>query len=81
MEEKLYELMDWREIEAVVYSEEKNPGKILGPKVTEDGILIQCFFPGKDAVRIRAGRKIYEMVQEDEAGYFAVLIPGKRIPD
>ena len=27
MEEKLYELMDWREIEAVVYSEEKNPGK------------------------------------------------------
>ena len=81
MEEKLYELMDWREIEAVVYSEEKNPGKLLGPKVTEDGILIQCFFPGKDAVRIRAGRKIYEMVQEDEAGYFAVLIPGKRIPD
>ena len=81
MEEKLYELMDWREIEAVVYSEEKNPGKILGPKVTEDGILIQCFFPGKDAVRIRAGRKIYEMVQEDEAGYFAVLIPGKQIPD
>lgn len=43
MSDKLYEYMDWPEIEAVVYSEESEPRKILGPRVTEDGILIQSF--------------------------------------
>ena len=42
MEEKLYDYMDWAEIEAVVYSEENHPRDILGPRVTEDGILIQA---------------------------------------
>ena len=46
MEEKLYDYMDWAEIEAVVYSEENHPRDILGPRVTEDGILIQAFLPG-----------------------------------
>ena len=31
MEEKLYDYMDWAEIEAVVYSEENHPRDILGP--------------------------------------------------
>ena len=44
MEDKLYDLMDWAEIEAVVYSEEAHPRSILGPRVTADGVLIQCFF-------------------------------------
>ena len=47
MSDKLYELMDWPEIEAVVYSEEYAPREILGPHVTGDGVLIQCFFPGR----------------------------------
>ncbi len=46
MSDKLYELMDWPEIEAVVYSEEYAPREILGPHVTGDGVLVQCFFPG-----------------------------------
>ena len=41
MSEKLYNMMDWPEIEAVVYSEENEPKKILGPRVTPEGILIQ----------------------------------------
>ena len=32
MEDKLYDLMDWAEIEAVQYSEEKYPKNILGPR-------------------------------------------------
>ena len=35
MEEKLYNLMDWAAIEALVYSEEDNPHSILGPHITE----------------------------------------------
>lgn len=44
MSDKLYELMDWPEIEAVVYSEENSPRKILGPRATDNGVLVQCFF-------------------------------------
>ena len=82
MSDKLYELMDWPEIEAVVYSEESEPRRILGPRVTEDGILIQCFVPGAVQARIllTKEKETYDMVMEDEAGFFAVLIPGNKIP-
>lgn len=82
MSEKLYEMMDWPEIEAVVYSEESEPKKILGPRVTPEGILIQCFLPEARQVKVvlTKGKEEYEMEQEDEAGYFAVLIPGDKIP-
>ena len=74
--------MDWAEIEAVVYSEENHPRDILGPRVTEDGILIQAFFPGATRAAVHTIRdgKQTEMVCEDEAGFFAVLLPGKKIP-
>ena len=35
MDSKLYEVMNWPRIEAVVYSEEDNPAEILGPHVVE----------------------------------------------
>ena len=53
MSDKLYDLMDWPEIEAVVYSEEYAPREILGPHVTGDGVLVQCFFPGADKVTVK----------------------------
>ncbi|MGN0400466.1 MAG: 1,4-alpha-glucan branching protein GlgB [Blautia sp.] len=80
MSDKLYEMMDWPEIEAVVYSEESEPCKILGPHMTDQGVLIQSFLPGAAKASVIAGRKTYEMELEDEAGYYAVLIPGKKIP-
>ena len=80
MSDKLYEMMDWAEIEAVVYSEESEPKKILGPRVTEDGILIQCFLPGAQKVKVLLGRgkQDCDMVMQDEAGFFAVLLPGRK---
>lgn len=82
MSDKLYEMMDWPEIEAVVYSEESEPKKLLGPRVTPEGILIQCFLPDARQVKVvlTKGKEEYEMEQQDEAGYFAVLIPGDKIP-
>jgi 1,4-alpha-glucan branching enzyme len=82
MDEKLYNLMDWAGIEAIVYSEDDHPEKLLGPHVTDDGILIQAFFPGASGASVRTGNgKTYPMELEDEAGFFAVLVPGKRIPE
>ena len=82
MNDKLYDFMDWAEIEAVVYSEEDHPKRILGPRVTEEGVLIQCFLPGEKKVYVKTlkDNQLYEMVQEDESGFFAVFLDRKRIP-
>ena len=81
MSKTVYDYMDWPEIEAVVYGEETAPRDVMGPRLTPDGVLIQGFFPEARAAAVVIGRKKYEMELEDEAGYYAVLIPGRRIPD
>lgn len=81
VDEKLYDLCDWAEIEAIVYSEHDNPHHILGAHVTDDGILINAFFPGAKNVDVKTGTKKVPMELADEEGFFAVLINGKKIPD
>ena len=80
--DKLYELMDWAEIEAVVFAEEDHPRDILGARVTPQGVLIQAFFPGEEdvSVHVLPGKKMYPMEKQDEEGFFAVLLKGRRIP-
>ena len=80
MNEKLYEYMDWPRIEGIVYGEEASPKDVMSPRLTPDGVLVQGFFPGAKSAEVLAGRKAYPMEQEDEAGYFAVLIPARKIP-
>ncbi len=81
MDKKLYELMDWPEIEALVYSECQEPKAILGPHLTDEGILIQAFLPTASRIDVvtKAGKR-YPMEMADEAGFFAVLAPGRKIP-
>ena len=81
MADKAYEYMDWPRIEAIVYGEEASPRDVMQPRVTEDGVLIQGFFPGADVAEVVVGEKSYPMILEDEAGYYAVMLPLKRIPE
>ena len=79
MEQNLYDLMDWAGIEELVYSEASNPHAMLGPHLTESGLLIQALIPTAEEVVVKiasTGRK-YPMELADEAGFFAVLIPRK----
>lgn len=81
MDKKLYDLMDWAEIETIVYSEHDHPEHILGPHKIKGGILTQAFFPGARSVfvkRLKDG-KLFSMEEADEAGFFAVLVPGRKI--
>ena len=82
MDGKLYDLMNWPRIEALVYSEEDEPQEILGPHKVAGGILIQAFLPTamKVTVAVKDG-KTYPMEQADENGFYAVLLPGKTIPE
>ena len=78
MTKKLYKLMDWAEIEAVVYSEEDEPHKILGAHRVAGGLLIQAFFPDVKkvyaVVKVGNDYKEYQMELADEEGFYAVHI-------
>ena len=81
MEQKLYDLMDWAGIEELVYSESSNPHAMLGPHLTEEGLLIQALIPtaAEISVKISTTGKKFPMELADEAGFFAALIPRKSI--
>lgn len=83
MKDKLYKLMNWPEIEAIIYSEEDNPHKLLGPHTVGSSTLLQTFLPGACQVTVVIGETGKEVKMElaDEAGYFAALIPGKGVTD
>ncbi|MBR0172775.1 MAG: 1,4-alpha-glucan branching enzyme [Lachnospiraceae bacterium] len=79
MNNKLYKLMNWPEIEEIVYSDGSDPHRILGAHKVGASLLIQAFRPDAQKVDVivdPAGRKKrYEMELADEEGFFAVLIP------
>lgn len=81
MNEKVYGYMDWPRIEGIIYAEEASPKDVMGPRMTPDGVLIQGFFPDAESSSVKVGNKLYEMEKEEEAGYFAVLIPARKIPE
>lgn len=67
-------------MKGVVYSECDEPMELLGGRICKDGFLIQTFAP--DAVemnvRVDGRKKLYPMEKMDEAGFFAVLLPGRK---
>lgn len=81
MSKTVYDYMNWAGIEAIVYGEETAPRDVMGPRLTPDGVLIQGFFPEAKSAAVAVGNKKYEMELEDEAGYYAVLVPGRKIPE
>ena len=86
MTNKVYKLMNWPEIEAIIYSECDNPHELLGPHKSGSQTLVQAFFPGaKEVVMHWAEKKApfeesIQMELADEDGYFATLVPAKEIP-
>lgn len=79
MNNKLYKLMNWPEIESVIYSESDHPHEILGAHPAGVNTLVQAFLPGAKSVILqnKKDKKSYEMEMADEEGFFAVLVPGK----
>ncbi len=84
MTDKAYQYINWAQIEGLIYSEERHPKAILAPRAVKEGILYQCFLPGvKDVYlkELRNGRpngRSHKMIMEDEIGYFACILPGKK---
>lgn len=49
--------------------------------MTEAGVLVQAFIPGAAAVTVKlaANGEEYPMELQDDAGFFAVLVPGQEV--
>jgi 1,4-alpha-glucan branching enzyme len=83
MTQKLYKIMNWSQVEEIVYSESDRPHEILGPHKVGTQILLQAFFPGAVQVNLCLPKKADEPSQKvpmeaaDEEGFFALLLPGK----
>lgn len=79
MKDKLYKMMNWPQIEAIVYGEEGNPQTILGRHYVSTYTLYQTFIPSAKSVTLSISddKKSYPMELADEAGFFAIAIVGK----
>lgn len=79
MDDKLYGLMNWPEIEGIEYCDQDAPNKVLGPHLTAEGLLVQTFIPDAKSVKVNLTtvKKSYTMEKMDEAGFYAVLIDSK----
>ena len=96
MTNKLYKLMNWPQIEEIIYSESDNPHELLGPHKSGTQTLLQAYFPGAASVEVKwkgkgsttgkasgseaLWKKNFPMELADEDGYFAALIPAKELP-
>lgn len=75
MTKKLYKLMNWADIEGIVYSEEDNPHRILGAHPSGLNTLVQFFYPGAVKATVVTEKSTYKMEMADEEGFFAALLP------
>lgn len=75
--DKLYKMMNWRNIEGIVYSDISDPMSVLGVKQLKDGRLVGAFVPGavNVSVKVDGVKKLYPMELMDEEGYYAVILP------
>ncbi len=80
MNKNLYGLMNWPEIEGIVYADCDRPKELLGAHVTAKGLLIQVMRPDAVSVRLHVdGRKTaVNMEKVDETGFFAALVSSKK---
>ena len=70
--DKLYSLMNWRNIEGVVYSDIGNPKSVLGLKDEKYGSRIGVFAPDAKNVSIKVEGidELYSTEKMDESGYY-----------
>lgn len=78
MNNRLYKLMNWPEIEEIIYSDGHDPHRILGAHKVGNQILIQTFRPDYAEIKVvSSDGKTYKMDLEDDAGFYAALLPYK----
>lgn len=77
MDRKHYKMMNWEEVEAIVYSDCNIPSRILGVHQKGKSNLLQVFYPNADEVTVilfNKGTKTEKRLEKvDDAGFFALF--------
>ncbi len=80
MNKKQYALMNWEEIESIVYADCAKPSSVLGLHTRKSEKILQAFFPEASKVYVnlynaktKRNKKV-EMELVDEAGFFAAFL-------
>lgn len=75
MDQKHYDMMNWEEVESVIYADCDNPFSVLGVHKKGKSKLIQIFYPGADEIEVvficDNKKKLLKLEKVDEAGFFA----------
>lgn len=77
---RLYDLMNWGAMEALVYSEHDDPHSWLGPHKTEQGILINTFQPHAKEVKVKIRGRLHDMESVDDLGNYSILLDTEKVP-
>ena len=78
MNDKLYHMIDWGDVEEIEYAEAQEPKRILGPHEMEGGTLWQVFLPHAEEVAlVLENQAPINFERGDEAGFFALWLPQK----
>ena len=80
MNKKQYALMNWEQIESIVYADCSNPFSILGLHTKKKEVILQAFFPEAEKVFVNLysdatkKTKRIEMEMVDDSGFFATFL-------
>ncbi|MDO4266638.1 MAG: 1,4-alpha-glucan branching protein GlgB [Eubacteriales bacterium] len=78
MNEKLYHMINWADVEEIEYVDSRFPKRILGPHAEGDGTLIQAFVPHAEEMELVIEKKSpIPMERMDEEGFYAIWLPQK----
>ena len=78
MTQKLYDMINWADVEEIEYSESAYPKRILGAHAAEGGgTLVQVYIPHAVGISLIKddGKKPVMMEACDDNGFFAVWVP------
>lgn len=76
MNDKLYHMINWGDVEEIEYAEAREPKRILGPHEMEGGTLWQVFLPhAEDVELVLEGEQPVAFERGDEEGFFALWLP------
>ncbi len=81
MDKKLFDIINWADVEEITYSESSDPKRILGAHETEEGLLIQAYVPHAKSIKaVLEDGKEYELCEADK-GFYVCFIEGQKLCD
>ena len=81
MDKKLFDIINWADVEEITYSESSDPKRILGAHETAEGLLIQAYVPHAKSIKaVLEDGKEYELCEADK-GFYVCFIEGQKLCD